>query len=103
VKSAQELCWRHGIPALDFGDIAEKAFMHGPKKTRKLAGFARYLKWLTILFCTKANNEIFLPRGLIQTLIVVVALGACCVYIVFVSSNIAEVCSAQIMIYYKIY
>lgn len=30
-------------------------------------------------------------RGLIQTLIVIVALGACCVYIVFVSSNMSEV------------
>jgi solute carrier family 36 (proton-coupled amino acid transporter) len=41
VKSAQEMCWRHGIPSLDFGDIAENAFKYGPKKTRKLAGFMR--------------------------------------------------------------
>jgi len=43
VKSAQELCWRHGIPSLDFGEMAENAFKHGPKQTRKLAGFVRYV------------------------------------------------------------
>ncbi|XP_059475418.1 proton-coupled amino acid transporter-like protein pathetic [Neocloeon triangulifer] len=70
VKSAQELCWRHNIPALDFGDIAETAFKNGPQSLRPASGFA---------------------RGFIQTLIVVVALGACCVYIVFVSSNLQQV------------
>lgn len=95
VKSAQEMCWRHGIPSLDFGDIAENAFKFGPKKTRKLAGFMRYYFLLTLfrmqkLIHTTALNS---SRGLIQTLIVIVALGACCVYIVFVSSNISEVCT----------
>jgi hypothetical protein len=42
VKSAHELCWRHNLPALDFGTLAELAFQNGPKKIRKFAGAARY-------------------------------------------------------------
>ncbi|XP_065341300.1 proton-coupled amino acid transporter-like protein pathetic [Cloeon dipterum] len=70
VKCAHELCWRHGIPSLDFADLAEETFKKGPPEFRKGATFARVL---------------------IQILIVVVALGACCVYIVFVSSNLQQV------------
>ncbi|KAF4527238.1 hypothetical protein B566_EDAN016111 [Ephemera danica] len=70
VAAAQELCWRHNRSALDFGEIAELAVLHGPKSTRKLGGVA---------------------RTIIKTFIVLAAMGACCVYIVFVSENISLV------------
>ncbi|XP_059475417.1 proton-coupled amino acid transporter-like protein pathetic [Neocloeon triangulifer] len=70
VKSAHELYWRHNIPALNFGGIAEVAFREGPEKTKKLAVVIKII---------------------IQCFIMIIAIGVCSIFLVFVASNIAQV------------
>ncbi|KAL1517835.1 hypothetical protein ABEB36_001549 [Hypothenemus hampei] len=70
VKSAQELCRRTKIPSLGFAEVAEVAFLNGPPGFRPWAKFA------------KASINLFLVIDL---------LGCCCVYIVFVATNVKQV------------
>ncbi|XP_034255640.1 proton-coupled amino acid transporter-like protein pathetic isoform X2 [Thrips palmi] len=70
VKCAHELCRRTRVPSLDFADVAETAFSCGPGPVQK---FSR------------------LARALINTFLVIDLLGCCCVYLVFVSSNLQQV------------
>ncbi|KAL1117154.1 hypothetical protein AAG570_004481, partial [Ranatra chinensis] len=70
VKCSHILCRRMKVPSLGFADVAEVAFMAGPKSVRKFSTLAR------------ATINLFL---------VVDLLGCCCVYIVFVAKNIKQV------------
>ncbi|XP_059468908.1 proton-coupled amino acid transporter-like protein CG1139 [Neocloeon triangulifer] len=70
VKCAHELCRRTRTPALGFADVAEVAFKNGPPQLRKFSAAA---------------------RSTINTFLVVDLLGCCCVYIVFVATNIKQV------------
>lgn len=70
VKSAHELCRRTRVPCLGFAEVAEAAFLAGPKGFRPWAKFA------------KASINLFLVIDL---------LGCCCVYIGFVAKNVKQV------------
>lgn len=70
VKCAHELCRRTRVPSLDFADVAETAFSCGPPAVQK---FSR------------------LARAVINTFLVIDLLGCCCVYIVFVATNLQQV------------
>ncbi|CAB3360550.1 Hypothetical predicted protein [Cloeon dipterum] len=70
VKSAHELCWRHQIPILGFGDIAEVTFREGPEKTRKLGTVVKII---------------------IQIMVMIIAIGASAIFIVFVAANLSQV------------
>ncbi|XP_066147989.1 proton-coupled amino acid transporter-like protein CG1139 isoform X1 [Euwallacea fornicatus] len=70
VKSAHELCRRTKVPSLGYAEVAEAAFLAGPKGFRPWAKFA------------KASINLFLVIDL---------LGCCCVYIVFVAKNLKQV------------
>lgn len=70
VKCAHELCHRTRVPALGFAEVAEAAFLAGPKKLQKFSGIA---------------------KGTINLFLVVDLLGCCCVYVVFVAENVKQV------------
>ncbi|CAH0546703.1 unnamed protein product [Brassicogethes aeneus] len=70
VKSAHTLCRRMRVPSLGFADIAETAFLAGPKAFHQWAKFA------------KACINLFLVIDL---------LGCCCIYVVFVAKNVKQV------------
>ncbi|XP_065341712.1 proton-coupled amino acid transporter-like protein pathetic [Cloeon dipterum] len=70
VKSAHELCWRHQIPALGFGGIAEVTFREGPEKTRKLGVVVKII---------------------IQVMVMIIAIGVCTIFQVFVAANVSQV------------
>uniref|UniRef100_A0A6M2E1N5 Putative amino acid transporter n=1 Tax=Xenopsylla cheopis TaxID=163159 RepID=A0A6M2E1N5_XENCH len=70
VKCAHILCRRTQVPALGFAEVAEVAFLAGPEAMHK---FSR------------------LARAMINLFLVIDLLGCCCVYIVFVSTNIKQV------------
>lgn len=70
VKCAHTLCRRRQIPALGFADIAETAFLDGPEQLIKYSRLVRFL---------------------INSFLVVDLLGCCCVYIVFVATNVRQV------------
>lgn len=70
VKCAHELCRRTRVPSLDFADVAETAFSCGPSAVQK---FSR------------------LARAVINTFLVIDLLGCCCVYLVFVATNLQQV------------
>lgn len=70
VKCSHILCRRARIPSLAFADIAETAFLAGPEQLHKWSRFARFI---------------------INTFLVVDLIGCCCVYVVFVATNIKQV------------
>lgn len=70
VKSAHELCRRTRVPSLGFAEVAEAAFLAGPKSFHPWAKFA---------------------KAMINLFLVIDLLGCCCVYVVFVSKNIKQI------------
>ncbi|XP_023315117.1 proton-coupled amino acid transporter-like protein pathetic isoform X2 [Trichogramma pretiosum] len=70
VKCAHILCKRTQTPSLGFAEVAEAAFLVGPRPVQKYARLA------------KATINLFLVLDLV---------GCCCVYVVFVSENIKQV------------
>jgi len=70
VQCAHQLCQRRKLPSLGFADVAEVAFIEGPSKVQKFAPTARFM---------------------VNSFLVLDLLGCCCVYIVFVCSNLKQV------------
>ncbi|CAG9856129.1 unnamed protein product [Phyllotreta striolata] len=70
VKTAHELYRRQRVPSLGYAEVAEAAFLSGPKAFHPWAKFA------------KAMINFFLVADL---------LGCCCVYVVFVAKNVKQV------------
>ncbi|KAG5317011.1 S36A4 protein, partial [Acromyrmex heyeri] len=70
VKSAHVLCRRLQTPSLGFADVAEAAFLVGPEPVQKYARLA---------------------KATINSFLVIDLVGCCCVYIVFISTNLKEV------------
>ncbi|XP_063546616.1 proton-coupled amino acid transporter-like protein CG1139 [Cydia strobilella] len=70
VKTAHELCHRMQKPSLGFAETAEAAFLAGPPAAHK---FSR------------------LAKAMVNWFLVVDLLGCCCVYIVFVATNVKQV------------
>ncbi|XP_014285817.1 proton-coupled amino acid transporter-like protein pathetic isoform X2 [Halyomorpha halys] len=66
VKCSHILCRRMKVPSLGFADVAEVAFMAGPKSVRQFSTLA---------------------RAIINSFLVIDLLGCCCVYISFVAKN----------------
>lgn len=70
VKCSQILCRRTQVPSLAFADIAETAFLAGPEALHKWSRFARFI---------------------INSFLIIDLIGCCCVYIVFVATNIKQI------------
>ncbi|XP_012261968.2 proton-coupled amino acid transporter-like protein pathetic isoform X2 [Athalia rosae] len=70
VKCAHALCRRTQTPSLGFADVAEAAFLVGPEPVQKYARLA---------------------KATINTFLVIDLIGCCCVYIVFISTNVKQV------------
>ncbi|XP_055595085.1 proton-coupled amino acid transporter-like protein pathetic isoform X2 [Uranotaenia lowii] len=70
VKCSHILCRRAQIPSLGFADVAETAFLAGPEGIRKYCRLARFI------------INLFLVLDLI---------GCCCIYLVFVGTNLKQV------------
>lgn len=70
VKCAHVLSKRAQVPSLGFADVAETAFLAGPEALHKWSRFARFI---------------------INFFLVVDLIGCCCVYNVFVATNIKQV------------
>ncbi|XP_058449870.1 proton-coupled amino acid transporter-like protein pathetic isoform X2 [Malaya genurostris] len=70
VKCSHVLCRRAQIPSLCFADVAETAFLAGPEGIKKYSRLARFI---------------------INLFLVLDLLGCCCIYNVFVASNIKQV------------
>ncbi|KAJ3662455.1 hypothetical protein Zmor_006803 [Zophobas morio] len=70
VKSAHALCRRNRVPALGYAEVAEAAFLAGPRAVRQWAKFA---------------------KAMINLFLVIDLLGCCCVYVLFVAENIKQV------------
>lgn len=70
VKCSHILCRRAQVPSLGFADVAETAFLAGPTALHKWSRFARFI---------------------INTFLVIDLIGCCCVYNVFVATNVKQV------------
>lgn len=70
VKSAHTLCRRNKVPSLGYAEVAEAAFLAGPRGIRPWAKFA---------------------KAMINLFLVVDLLGCCCVYVLFVAENLKQV------------
>lgn len=70
VKCAHILCRRRQIPALGFADVAETAFLDGPEVLHKWSRLIRFV---------------------INSFLVIDLIGCCCVYVVFVGTNLKQV------------
>lgn len=70
VKCAHILCKRRRIPAMGFADIVEQAFLDGPSAINRWSRFMRFM---------------------VNAFLVLDLLGCCCIYLVFVSTNIKQV------------
>lgn len=70
VKCAHILSRRAQVPSLGFADVAETAFLAGPVELHKWSRFARFI---------------------INFFLVIDLIGCCCVYNVFVATNLKQV------------
>ncbi|XP_058816791.1 proton-coupled amino acid transporter-like protein pathetic isoform X1 [Topomyia yanbarensis] len=70
VKCSHLLCRRAQVPSLGFADVAETAFLAGPDGIKKYSRLARFI---------------------INLFLVLDLLGCCCIYIVFVATNVKQV------------
>lgn len=70
VRSAHELCVRTGQPSLTFSEVSEAALATGPAKLRCCAKYAKVM--VNVFLC-------------------LTQLGFCCVYFLFVATNLMEV------------
>lgn len=70
VKCSHILCRRAQVPSLAFADIAETAFLAGPPALHKWSRLARFI---------------------INAFLVIDLIGCCCVYNVFVATNVKQV------------
>lgn len=70
VKCAHILSRRAQVPSLGYADVAETAFLAGPSELHKWSRFARFI---------------------INAFLVIDLIGCCCVYNVFVATNVKQV------------
>ncbi|KAH8262480.1 hypothetical protein KR026_008050, partial [Drosophila bipectinata] len=70
VKCAHILCRRRKIPMMGFADVAEQAFLDGPPSLNRWSRFIRFM---------------------VNTFLVIDLLGCCCIYLVFVATNVEQV------------
>ena len=70
VKCAHILCRRRKIPMMGFADVAEQAFLDGPPSLNKWSRFIRFV---------------------VNVFLVIDLIGCCCIYLVFVATNVKQV------------
>lgn len=70
VKCAHILCRRRKIPMMGFADVAEQAFLDGPPSLNKWSRFIRFI---------------------VNVFLVIDLIGCCCIYLVFVATNVKQV------------
>ncbi|KAM7358623.1 proton-coupled amino acid transporter-like protein acs isoform 1-T1 [Cochliomyia hominivorax] len=70
VKCAHILCRRRKIPMMGFADVAEQAFLDGPPNLQRWSRFIRFI---------------------VNTFLVIDLIGCCCIYLVFVGTNVKQV------------
>ncbi|XP_030570953.1 proton-coupled amino acid transporter-like protein CG1139 isoform X2 [Drosophila novamexicana] len=70
VKCSHILCRRRKIPMMGFADVAEQAFLDGPPSLNRWSRFIRFM---------------------VNTFLVIDLLGCCCIYLVFVATNVQQV------------
>lgn len=70
VNCAHELCRRGKVPFLGFSQVVEQAFKTGPKSLQPFSGVI---------------------RTMVNVFLVITQLGFCCVYFVFVATNLQQV------------
>ncbi|XP_011195874.1 proton-coupled amino acid transporter-like protein CG1139 [Zeugodacus cucurbitae] len=70
VKAEYELCRRKKVPSMNYPNVAENALMEGPPFLRKFAPYIGHV---------------------VNTFLLIYQLGCCCVYVVFVASNIKSI------------
>lgn len=70
IKAEYELCKRKKVPSMTYTGVAEAALNEGPGWCKKFASSSSYV---------------------INAFLLVYQLGTCCVYVVFISSNIKAV------------
>ncbi|XP_034134091.1 proton-coupled amino acid transporter-like protein CG1139 isoform X4 [Drosophila guanche] len=75
VKCAHILCRRRKIPMMGFADVAEQAFLDGPPALNRWSRFIRFM---------------------VNTFLVLDLLGCCCIYLVFVATNVEQVVSVYL-------
>lgn len=70
VKCAHILCQRRKIPMMGFADVAEQAFLDGPLKLQQYSRFIRFM---------------------VNCFLVIDLVGCCCIYLIFVATNVKQV------------
>uniref|UniRef100_A0A1A9W4P4 Amino acid transporter transmembrane domain-containing protein n=1 Tax=Glossina brevipalpis TaxID=37001 RepID=A0A1A9W4P4_9MUSC len=70
VKCAHILCRRRKIPMMGFADVAEQAFLDGPTSLQRWSRFIRFI---------------------VNCFLVIDLIGCCCIYLVFVGTNVKQV------------
>lgn len=70
VKCAHILCRRRKIPMMGFADVAEQAFLDGPPGLNRWSRFIRFM---------------------VNVFLVIDLIGCCCIYLVFVGTNVKAV------------
>ncbi|KAJ6644044.1 Proton-coupled amino acid transporter-like protein [Pseudolycoriella hygida] len=70
IKAEYELCKRKKVPSLNYPAVTEAALMEGPSWAKSMAPYIIHV---------------------VNTFLLIYQLGTCCVYVVFVSSNIKSI------------
>lgn len=76
VKCAHILCRRRKIPMMGFADVAEQAFLDGPIKLQRYSRFIRFM---------------------VNCFLVIDLVGCCCIYLIFVATNVKQVADFYIV------
>ncbi|XP_025834845.1 proton-coupled amino acid transporter-like protein CG1139, partial [Agrilus planipennis] len=71
IRAEYELCKRRKVPSLTYHEVAEIAFLEGPPKVQKYSIYAKHA---------------------VNIFLLIYQLGICCVYVVFIGTNVKSVC-----------
>lgn len=89
ISAEYELCKRKKVASLNYVGVTEAALLEGPKCLRKFSKMSVYV-WLSYL-CDCFSHHYSIYRYIVNSFLVVYQLGTCCVYVVFVASNIKRI------------
>lgn len=94
------------VPSMSYPMLAEAAFLSGPKRLQRFAPYMVYVHWFTNAnafvhqFEEWSHNWMFMSfyilyfRHVVNAFLLCYQIGACCIYVVFIATNLRALINA---------